>query len=123
MTEDVLFICIENAGRSQMTEAFFRKFVPEKFNVSIAGTIPSFHLNPIVIQVMSGSRIDVTKQIPKLLSNFMIKTSFKTLNMECMDKESRPSLFVKGVLDWNIFDSKEKSLDEVQIILDAIKSK
>ena len=122
MTENVLFVCVENAGRSQMAEAFFRKFAPNKFSVSSAGTTPSSHLNPITIQVMNEIGIDVTKQMPKLLSDSMIKNSFKTISMGCMGKESCPSLFVKDVLDWNISDPKEKSLDEVRVIRDAIRS-
>ena len=122
MTENVLFVCVENAGRSQMAEAFFRKFAPNRFGVSSAGTTPSSHLNPIIIQVMNEIGIDVTKQMPKLLSDSMIKNSFKTINMGCMDKESCPSLFVKDVPDWNISDPKEKSLDEVRVIRDAIRS-
>ena len=123
MPENILFVCVENAGRSQMAEAFFRKFAPSRFNVFSAGTTPSSQLNPIVIQVMKESGIDVMNQHPKLLSDFMIKNSLKTVNMGCMDKESCPSLFVKDILDWNISDPKEKSLDEVRIIRDTIKSK
>ena len=52
MTKNVLFVCVENAGRSQMAEAFFRKFTENKFNVISAGTTPSPKLNPIVVQVM-----------------------------------------------------------------------
>ena len=52
MSENVLFVCVENAGRSQMAEAFFRKFAPDTFNVSSDGTMPSSKLNPIVVQVM-----------------------------------------------------------------------
>ena len=122
MPENILFVCVENAGRSQMAEAFFRKFAPSRFNVSSAGTIPSSQLNPIVIQVMKEVGIDVMNQHPKLLSDFMIENSSKTVNMGCVDKESCPSLFVKDVLDWNISDPKEKSLDEVRIIRDTIKS-
>ena len=122
MPKNILFVCVENAGRSQMAEAFFRKFAPSRFNVSSAGTIPSSQLNPIVIQVMKEVGIDVMNQHPKLLSDFMIENSSKTVNMGCMDKESCPSLFVKEVLDWNISDPKEKSLDEVRIIRDTIKS-
>jgi len=122
MPENILFVCVENAGRSQMAEAFFRKFAPSRFNVSSAGTTPSSQLNPIVIQVMKEIGIDVMNQHPKLLSDFMIKNSSKTVNMGCMDKESCPSLFVKDILDWNISDPKEKSLDEVRIIRDTIKS-
>ena len=122
MSENILFVCVENAGRSQMAEAFFRKFAPNRFNVSSAGTIPSSKLNSIVIQVMDEVDIDMKNQQPKLLSDSMIDNSFKTVNMGCMDKESCPSLFVKDVIDWNISDPKEKSLDDVRTIRDAIKS-
>jgi protein-tyrosine-phosphatase len=122
MTKNILFVCVENAGRSQMAEAFFRNLAPGRFNVSSAGTTPSSRINPIVIQVMNEVGIDVTKQMPKLLSNRMIKNSYKTVNMGCMNKESCPSLFVNDVLDWNISDPKEKSLDEVRVIRDVIKS-
>lgn len=122
MPENILFVCVENAGRSQMAEAFFRQLAPTKFNVSSAGTIPSPQLNPIVIQVMKEVGIDLENQKPKLLSASMIKDSSKTVNMGCIDKESCPSLFVKDVLDWNISDPKEKTLDEVREIRDKIKS-
>lgn len=105
-----------------MAEAFFRKFTSERFNVSSAGTTPSSQLNPIVVQVMKEIGIDMTDQMPKLLSSSMIENSSKTVNMGCMDKESCPSLFVKDVLDWNISDPKEKSIEEVRIIRDKIKS-
>ena len=121
MPKNILFVCVENAGRSQMAEAFFRKFAPSRLNVSSAGTTPSSQLNPIVIQVMKEVGIDVMNQHPKLLSDSMIKTSSKTVNMGCMDKESCPSLFVKDIIDWNILDPKEKSLDDVREIRDKIK--
>lgn len=105
-----------------MAEAFFREFASNQFNVSSAGTTPSSQLNPIVIQVMKEIGIDMTNQQPKLLSDSMIKNSFKTVNMGCMDKESCPSLFVKDVIDWNVSDPKEKSLDDVRKIRDKIKS-
>ena len=122
MTKDVLFVCVENAGRSQMAEAFFRKFTKDEFNVISAGTIPSTKLNPIVVQVMEEIGIDMTEQSPKTLSDSMISSSLKTVNMGCMDKESCPSLFVKDVIDWNIPDPKEKTIEEVRKIRDQIKS-
>jgi len=120
--QNILFVCAENAGRSQMAEAFFRKYASKKFNVISAGTIPSTQLNPLVVKVMQEIGINLDDQQPKLLSNRMIKNSFKTINMGCMDKESCPSLFVNDVLDWNISDPKEKTLDEVQKIRDTIKT-
>ncbi len=118
----ILFVCVENAGRSQMAEAFFKKYAPKKFHVISAGTIPSLQLNPLSVKVMKEIGIDLDDQQPKLLSNKMIESSFKTINMGCMDKESCPSLFVKDVLDWNISDPKEKSIDEVRKIRDKIKT-
>lgn len=117
----VLFVCVENAGRSQMAEAFFKKYAPSKFNAISAGTSPSTQLNPMVIQVMKEIGIDMNEQKPKLLSDSMVNNSSKTVNMGCMDKESCPSLFVKDILDWNISDPKEKSLDDVRKIRDQIK--
>ncbi len=119
---NILFVCVENAGRSQMAEAFFKKYASKKLNVISAGTIPSSQLNSISVKVMKEIGIDLDDQQPKLLSNNMIESSFKTINMGCMDKESCPSLFVKDVLDWNISDPKEKSIDEVRKIRDQIKT-
>ena len=121
-TKNILFVCVENTGRSQIAEAFFRKYVQPKFNVFSAGTTPSIQLNPLVVKVMKEIGIDLDEQQPKLLSNKMIENSFKTINMGCMDKESCPSLFVNDVLDWNISDPKEKSLDEIRKIRDTIKT-
>ena len=120
---NILFVCVENAGRSQMAESFFKKYAPKKFNVINAGTTPSSQLNLLSVKVMKEIGIDLNDQQPKLLSNHMIECSFKTINMGCMDKESCPSLFVKEVLDWNISDPNEKSIDEVRKIRDQIKTK
>lgn len=121
--ENVLFVCVENAGRSQMAEAFFRKYAPAKYNVISAGTSPSSQLNPTVVEVMKEVGIDLMQQSPKTLSNKMIEGSSKTINMGCMDKESCPALFVDEVLDWQISDPKEKSIDDVREIRDEILKK
>ena len=122
MAPNILFVCVENAGRSQMAEAFFRKYGGKKFNVTSAGTTPSSELNPMVVKVMKEIGIDLTLQSPKLLSDSMIVESFRTVNMGCMDKESCPALFVNDVIDWNISDPKDKTIDQVRIIRDQIKS-
>ena len=124
MTEpkNVLFACVENAGRSQMAEAFFKKYTKNQFNVISAETSPSSHLNPIVVSVMNELGIDLENQKPQLLSSSMIENSNKTVNMGCMDKESCPSLFVKDVDDWNIEDPKGKSIEDVRKIRDQIKN-
>jgi len=120
--KNVLFVCVENAGRSQMVEAFFKKYAKNQFNVISAETSPSSHLNPIVVSVMNELGIDLENQKPQLLSSSMIENSNKTVNMGCMDKESCPSLFVKDVDDWNIEDPKGKSIEDVRKIRDQIKN-
>ena len=124
MTEpkNILFVCVENAGRSQMAEAFFKKYAKNQFHVISAGTSPSSHLNPVVVSVMNELGIDLENQKPQLLSSSMIENSNKTINMGCMDKESCPSLFVKDVDDWKIEDTKGKSIEDVRKIRDQIKN-
>ena len=124
MTEpkNVLFVCVENAGRSQMAEAFFKKYAKNQFNVISAGTSPSSNLNPVVVSVMNELGIDLQNQKPQLLSSSMIENSNKIVNMGCMDKESCSSLFVKRVDDWNIDDPKGKSIENVRKIRDQIKN-
>ena len=116
----ILFVCVENAGRSQMAEGFLRKFAP-KFDVISAGTQPKSELNPNVVKVMHEIGIDITNQKPKELTNEMISESV-TVNMGCMDRESCPALFVKDVIDWNISDPKDKELEQIREIRDQIKN-
>ena len=118
----VLFVCVENAGRSQMAEAFFRKYAPKNFLANSAGTNPSSSINPIVSHVMKEVGINIANNSPKSLSNNMIDSSL-TVNMGCMDKKSCPALFVKDVLDWGIEDPKGKSIEQVRQIRDEIEIK
>ncbi|MCE9617342.1 MAG: arsenate reductase ArsC [Nitrosarchaeum sp.] len=119
----ILFVCVENAGRSQMAEAFFRKYMPQGFEVISAGTKPSTHVNPIVLQAMKEIGIDIENQTPKHISQQIIVESEKAINMGCIDKESCPALFMKDTLDWQIPDPKGKPIEEVRKIRDQIKTK
>ena len=117
----ILFVCVENAGRSQMAEAFFKKYMPQGFDAQSAGTKPSTQVNPIVSQAMKEIGIDMKNQTPKNISSQIISESVKTVNMGCMDKELCPSLFVKDVIDWNIPDPKGKPIEEIRKIRDQIE--
>ncbi len=117
----ILFVCVENAGRSQMAEGFLRKYAPY-LQVSSAGTKPNSKLNPVVVQVMSEVGIDITEQKPKKLTDEMIEKSTITVNMGCMDKELCPSLFAKDVTDWNISDPKDKDVNYVREIRNQVKT-
>jgi protein-tyrosine-phosphatase len=118
----ILFVCVENAGRSQMAEAFFRKYMPKGFEAISAGTKPSIQVNPIVLQAMKEIGIDIENQTPKHISQQIISESEKTINMGCMDKESCPALFMRDIFDWQIPDPKGKSIEEVRKIRDQIKT-
>jgi protein-tyrosine-phosphatase len=119
----ILFVCVENAGRSQMAEAFFRKYMPKGFEAISAGTKPSTQVNPIVLQAMKEIGIYIENQTPKHISQQIISESEKAINMGCIDKESCPALFMKDILDWQIPDPKGKSIEEVRKIRDQIKTK
>lgn len=119
----ILFVCVENAGRSQIAEGFFRKIAPVEYQPLSAGTKPTDIINPLAIEVMKEIGIDITKQKPKVLSDDMIRNSVKIVNMGCMDKESCPALFVNDVIEWNIPDPKGKPIEQVRKIRDEIEAK
>ena len=119
----ILFVCVENAGRSQMAEGFFRKIAPDGYQGISAGTKPANQINPLAIQVMNEINIDISQHKSKLISSEMIKNSDIVVNMGCMDKESCPALFVEEIDDWGIQDPKEKPIDQVRKIRDSIETK
>ncbi len=119
----ILFVCVENAGRSQMAEALFRKYMPKGFEAISAGTKPSAQVNPIVLQAMKEIGIDIENQTPKNISQQIIDESEQAINMGCIDNDSCPALFMKDVLDWQIPDPKGKSIEEVRKIRDQIEIK
>ena len=116
----ILFVCVENAGRSQMAEGFFNKSPPEGYRAVSAGTKPVSQINPVVIDVMREVGIDISNQKSKEITEDMMRNSFKTVNMGCMDKESCPTIFLPNVIDWNLEDPKGKSFERVREIRDGI---
>ena len=116
----ILFVCVENAARSQMAEGFFNKSSPEGYRAVSGGTKPVSQINPVVIDVMKEVGIDISNQKSKEITEDMMRNSFKTVNMGCMDKESCPTIFLPNVLDWNLEDPKGKSFERVREIRDEI---
>ena len=119
----VLFVCVENAGRSQIAEGFFKKLAPSEYEGISAGTIPVSEINPLAIKAMKEVDIDISDNKSKLVTNEMIEESDSVVNMGCMDKESCPALFVEDVADWDIEDPKGKSIEEIRKIRDSIETK
>ena len=116
----ILFVCVENAGRSQIAEGFFNKYAPKGYKCISAGTKPVSQINPIAVEAMKEVGLDISNQKSKDITEEMMRNSFKTVNMGCMDKESCPRLFLSNVLDWNLEDPKGKSIEIVRKIRDEI---
>jgi arsenate reductase (thioredoxin) len=117
----ILFVCVENAGRSQIAEGYFRKYAPEGYEPFSAGTKPTSQINPLAIQVMNEIGIDISKQIPKDLTEDMMRNSDKIINMGCMDKNFCPTLFIPKVIDWGLEDPKDKPIEVIREIRDEIE--
>ena len=119
----ILFVCVENAGRSQMAEGFFnQKYAPKGYRAISAGTRPASQINPLAGEVMKEVGIDITSsQKPKIITEDMIKSSDKSVNMGCIDKAECPMLFINNVIDWGIEDPKGKPIDKVREIRDDIE--
>jgi arsenate reductase (thioredoxin) len=121
--KSVLFVCVENAGRSQMAEGFFRKYAPKGFMTLSAGTKPSGDINPLAIKVMKEIGIDISNHKSKDLTEDMMRNSTKIVNMGCMDKSFCPTLFIPNVIDWGIEDLKGRPIEKVREIRDDIDTK
>ena len=118
--KSILFVCVENAGRSQMAEGFFNKYAPKGYEAISAGTKPISQINPIAVEVMREADIDISNQKSKELTEDMIRNSSNIVNMGCMEKKSCPTLFLQNLLDWNIEDPKGKPIEKVREIRDEI---
>lgn len=116
----VLFVCVENAARSQMAEAFFNKYSPEGYHAVSAGTKPISEINQDVAKVMKELGEDISGQKSKEIREEMIRSSAKIVNMGCIERESCPTLFLQNLIDWNIEDPKGKSVEKVREIRDEI---
>ena len=119
-TVSILFVCVENAGRSQMAEAFFKRYAPKGFGAASAGTNPCSEINPVVARAMSEVGI-VLSQKPRLISDDVIEGSHLVIGMGCMGGDECPALSVDGVSDWGIEDPKGRTLEEVRAIRDEIE--
>lgn len=119
----ILFVCVQNAGRSQMAEGFFKKYAPKGHKVISAGTVPTSQINPIAVEVMKEVGIDIGNQKPKDLTEDMMRNATAIINMGCMDDKFCPALFVPKVIDWGIEDPKDKPIEKVRQIRDEIEKR
>ena len=119
----VLFVCVENAGRSQMAEAFANKYGEGKFVVSSAGNKPANKVNPVVVEVLKEKGIDISINKPKLLTFQMAQDADLVVTMGCNDQGICPGPFFKPTIEWKLEDPKGKSIEKVREIRDEIEQK
>ena len=114
---------MENAGRSQMAEAFAKHYGNSKVEAISAGTMPSSEINPIVIQVMREKGIDISKNIPKQITNQMVQEADVIIVMGCGAQGFCPAPLLGKVIDWRIEDPKGKQIEKMREIRDEIEKK
>jgi protein-tyrosine-phosphatase len=118
---EVLFLCVHNAGRSQMAAGFARRIGGDRVVIHSAGTAPGDNLNPAVVEVMREKGIDITEQKPQALTEAMGLSSDVIITMGCGD--ACPVYPGKRYVDWALSDPAGKSLDEVRPIRDDIEKR
>ena len=119
----ILFVCVENAGRSQMAEAFANKYGQDKFVISSAGNKPADKVNPTVVEAMKEKSIDISANKPKLLNFQMAQDADLIVTMGCNDQGICPGPFFKETVDWKLEDPKGKPIEKVREIRDEIENR
>ena len=114
----VLFVCVHNAGRSQMAAALLTKYAEGRVEVRSAGSAPAASLNPAVVEVMREVGVDLTSEQPKLLTTEAVEASDVVVTMGCGD--TCPFFPGKRYLDWTLEDPAGRSVEEVRPIRDEI---
>lgn len=118
----VLFVCVHNSGRSQMAEAFFNQLGGRRVIASSAGTQPADQIDPIVAYVMRETGLDISRQMPKLLTMGMLENANRVITMGCGVEETCPAGLVP-MEDWGIEDPAGKPVTKVKEIRDVIRTK
>ncbi len=117
----VLFVCIHNAGRSQMAAGYMRELSGGAVEVRSGGSEPGDQINPIAVQAMAEEGIDISQAVPQLMTTEQVRESDVVITMGCGDV--CPIFPGKRYEDWELVDPKGKSIDEVRPIRDDIKQR
>jgi protein-tyrosine-phosphatase len=114
----VLFVCLHNAGRSQMSQALFEQAAAGRHTALSAGTTPAQHVHPEVVEVMHELGIDLSAHQPQLLTRELAEQADLIVTMGCGDE--CPYIPGKRYFDWDLPDPKGRPLDEVRATRDDI---
>ena len=114
-----LFVCLHNAGRSQMSEALFRRAAGDRHEARSAGTAPADQVHPEVVEAMNELGIDLSERRPRKLSREDAEWADVVVTMGCGDE--CPYIPGKRYLDWDLEDPKGRSLEAVRVTRDEIE--
>ena len=117
----ILFVCVENAGRSHMAEAFANKYGKDKFIVSSAGNKPTDKVNPMVVEALKEKGMDISMSKPKQLTYQMTQDADLIVTMGCNDQGICPGPLFKPTIEWKLEDPKGKPIEKVREIRDDIE--
>jgi len=115
---EVLFVCVHNAGRSQMAAALLDHHARGGVRVRSAGSTPAAEINPAVVQAMAEVGIDISKEFPKPLTDEAVRDADAVITMSCGD--ACPIYPGKRYIDWGLVDPAGKTLEEIRPIRDEI---
>ena len=115
----MLFVCVHNAGRSQMAAAFLTHFAQDRIEVRSAGSEPAKNINPTVVAAMAELGIDISNEIPKVLTTSAVEQSDVVITMGCGD--ACPFYPGKRYLDWPLSDPAGQGVEAVRPIRDEIE--
>jgi len=117
----VLFVCVHNAGRSQMAAAFLSTLGEGRIEVRSAGSAPADKVNPAAVEAMAELGIDMSEEIPKILTTAAVKESDVVITMGCGD--TCPIFPGKRYEDWELEDPAGQGIESVRPIRDEIKAR
>ena len=117
----VLFVCVHNAGRSQMAAGYLQHLAGDRIQVLSAGTEPADQVNPSAVEAMKEEGIDITQNTPTLLTTEAVRESDYVITMGCGD--ACPIFPGKKYLDWPLDDPAGKGVEAVRPIRDDIKGR
>ncbi|WP_405567056.1 arsenate reductase ArsC [Streptomyces sp. NBC_01167] len=117
----VLFVCVHNAGRSQMAAAFLTHLADDQVEVRSAGSAPADSVNPAAVAAMAEAGIDITAETPKILTTEAVQASDVVITMGCGD--TCPVFPGKRYLDWQLDDPAGQGFDAVRPIRDEIEQR
>jgi arsenate reductase len=118
---EVLFVCVHNAGRSQMAAALLDDYAQGRIHVRSAGSAPASEINPAVVQAMQEVGLDLSRELPKPLTTDAVQGSDVVITMGCGD--ACPFFPGKQYLDWELDDPAGRPVEEVRPIRDEIRSR